>query len=498
MSNLEMSKQVDPVPDKWAVLIGIECYKHPEQPTTTPRYDGRGNNIEYKNLRGCVNDVLAVEQYLVDTIKVDPTQITKLLAPYPGRQYLSQLPASSYCEPTYDNIVNALKVPESAKKGDFVYIHFSGHGARATTVFPELKHGGADAEDQALVPSDITRGGKYLRDLEMGVLLQEMVDAGLVVTVVLDCCHSGGAVRGDDDPELGDIRGISDIYKSNLELDQPKANSRIMDLGSQKSWMDAPKGFVVLAACEEHQKAAEIPVNGNSHGLLTYWLLTILRNSPLDFSSQTLYEQVCAKVQDRNRNQTPYLVGDKDRFFFSKKLRSRVYALKVRKAAVDTRKDLEDRWVHLAGGILHGVVEGSEYAILPLNFDLNKQVEATDVLARVQVTKVMTGQSITAFTRADEKSTVHFVTPDDSMKANFEKDWHQKNGSQTWLSLNREDNRDPFFTISIDDNGIFKISDRAGNFTAAIKNAVRPLPAAAAAVQNDNGIDQFNCAALGS
>jgi hypothetical protein len=123
--------------------------------------------------------------------------------------------------------------------------------------------GGADDEDQALVPSDITRGGAYVRDLETGILLQAMVDAGLIATVVLDCCYSGGAVRGDDDPELGETRGIPEIYKSDPQLDLPGGIDPIMHWGRQPSWMQASQGFVVLAACEEHQKAAEI--TGKDH-----------------------------------------------------------------------------------------------------------------------------------------------------------------------------------------------------------------------------------------
>jgi hypothetical protein len=40
-----------------------------------------------------------------------------------------------------------------------------------------------------------------LRDLEFAKLLEEMVEKELVVTLVLDSCHSGGATRemsGDD------------------------------------------------------------------------------------------------------------------------------------------------------------------------------------------------------------------------------------------------------------------------------------------------------------
>ncbi|KAJ9483612.1 hypothetical protein VN97_g9787 [Penicillium thymicola] len=491
--------QVDSVPEKWAVLIGVEYYEHPEQPTTTPRHDGRCNKIEYRTLLGCVNDVLAAEQYLVDTINVNPRHITKLLAPCPGRKYLSQLPVDSYRDASYDNMVDALKVPEGAKKGDFVYIHFSGHGARATTVFPELKDGGADAVDEALVPSDITRGGNYLRDLEMGFLLQAMVDTGLVVTVVLDCCHSGGAIRGDDDPELGETRGILNIYKSDPKLDLPRTIDSIVHFGRQPSWMQAPQGFVVLAACQELETAKETTDKDYTHGILTYWLLKILRNSLVDISSQALYERICANVQDNSRNQTPYLVGDKDRFFFSKKLRSRVYALAVREVNVEPYKAPIDRSVYLSGGKHHGVEEESEYAILPWGFDLGKRIKDTDILGRVQVKKVMPAKSLALFTLPCEvrwdgivdgcpavlqklpiakKSTVHFITPDENQRDNFKKNWDKLDGDRTWLKLDEEDNSSPFFTISIDDSGNFKIRGRSGNLTAAIENALKPLPAA--------------------
>lgn len=494
--------QVDGVPGKWALLIGVDYYEHPEnpgQPIATPRYDGRGNKIQYKTLSGCVNDVLAVEQYLVDAINVDPKHITKLLAPSPGQKHLSELLVDSYRDASYENIVDALKVPRGAKEGDFMYIHFSGHGARTTTVFPELKDDGADAEDEALVPSDITHGGKYLRDLEIGVLLQAMVDVGLIVTVVLDCCHSGGAIRGDDDPELGETRGIPNIYKSDPKVDLPKTIDSIVQFGRQRSWIQAPQGFVVLAACQKLETAKETNRSDYTHGVFTYWLLEILRNSPLEISSQALYERIRAKVQDNARKQTPYLVGDRDRFFFSKKLRSRVYALSVRTTSVSTSKAPVDRFVHLSGGKVHGVEDRSEYAILPWGFELSKQINEDDILGQVQVKEVMPAMSLALFTsqyavRWEEivdgcpavlqtlpiakKSTVHLVTPDKNLRANFKINWDQLNGDRTWLSLDGEENSRPSFIISIDDSGDFKICDRSDNLTAAMENALRPLPVA--------------------
>ena len=96
---------------------------------------------------------------------------------------------------------------------DLVCVHYSGSGARATTIFGELKKDGT-AENHSLVPSDITHGGKYLRDLELGALLPDIVAKEAALTVVLDCCHSGGAVRWEDDNEnVEGIRGIEDIIR---------------------------------------------------------------------------------------------------------------------------------------------------------------------------------------------------------------------------------------------------------------------------------------------
>src|SRR5262249_49518635 len=74
------------------------------------------------------------------------------------------------------------------------YIHYSGHGGRCPTIVPKVK--GPQGLDESLVPIDIgSPKAQYLRDVEIAKLLRDMDAKGLVVTVVFDSCHSGGATR---------------------------------------------------------------------------------------------------------------------------------------------------------------------------------------------------------------------------------------------------------------------------------------------------------------
>ncbi len=83
-----------------------------------------------------------------------------------------------------------------AKAGNFVYIHYSEHG---TTIgsFNEFSNGATG--DLALVLLEGVTGTnlRYLEGLELANLLRNMVDKGVTVTLILDCCFSG-SVMGDD------------------------------------------------------------------------------------------------------------------------------------------------------------------------------------------------------------------------------------------------------------------------------------------------------------
>ncbi|KAL8312992.1 hypothetical protein RB593_001622 [Gaeumannomyces tritici] len=229
-------------------------------------------------------------------------------------------------DPTYENIVRVLAdVPNYAKENDLVYIHYSGHGGQASTVFAKLKKNNDDI-DHSLLPPDIALVRKYLRDVELGALLQDIVEVGVVLTVVLDCCHSGGAIRGEDDDDdiLEGVRGDDQVYQSNPGEDLPPSKASIEHWGNTAQWMEVPNGLVRDGTVSRH-------------GRLTFWLLDTVRTSPRSLSSAAIYDRVCAKTQNSVPDQTPYLVGDHYRFFFGPKHQSQVYAVPVKTVSIDKR-----------------------------------------------------------------------------------------------------------------------------------------------------------------
>jgi hypothetical protein len=59
-----------------------------------------------------------------------------------------------------------------------------GRGGQVKTVYEDLKY--PNCLDEAIVPCNIHDGARYLRDVGVAELLEEMVQKQLIVTVVLD------------------------------------------------------------------------------------------------------------------------------------------------------------------------------------------------------------------------------------------------------------------------------------------------------------------------
>ena len=365
--------------DFYALLIGIDCYLPNELP------DG----ASYPSLRGCVRDITHVEAFLKRQFNLPSEQIYKLTASnVDGSSEPSESPEQL---PTYENIVGKFKeITEKAQPQNQVYIHYSGHGGRAVTNYPQLK--GTKGIDETLVPTDIGNPkARYLRDIELAALLQTMVDKGLVVTVVLDSCHSGGTTRAGDsairgaDRETVDttprpteslVASAEDLAKTWQDLAEETTRSGKSNI----SFLPGTKGYVMFAACRPSELANEYPFNGKeNNGALTYWLLDSLKNYSPDLTYRVIYDRINAKVHSKFPSQTPMLFGEGNRLVFGSDSASLQYAVTVMQ--VDAAKNPVR--LRLNAGQAQGLSEGAQLAIYPPGTTDFTQEEKQLVIAEI-------------------------------------------------------------------------------------------------------------------
>ncbi|MGK7925791.1 MAG: caspase domain-containing protein [Spirulina sp.] len=281
-------------PRKLALLVGINAYHS-------------------QALDGCLNDIDLQRTLLIHRFGFNPRDI----------QVVADAAA------TRAGILTAFEehLIKQAKPGDVVMYHYSGHGSRIFDPHPIVVEPDGEGLNGTFVPvdSDLPPGypevGGTVQDI-MGHTLFLLMSALRTenVTVVLDSCFSGGAIR------QGKVRsrhGGKNILVSNNEHDY------------QQHWLSrlqmSPEAFVrgyragvakgvVLAATAPNQLARELNINGFYSGLfsylLTYYLWQenshfadifpkILAEIPQKFKQTPNYE---VAVGSRDRRQSPYFI----------------------------------------------------------------------------------------------------------------------------------------------------------------------------------------------
>lgn len=347
-------------PKLYAVLVGVDCYLQGKLP------DGS----YYRSLAGCVNDVLRAERFLREQLGLADEHIFKLTA---SNAQTGQPPEPPEQWPTYENIIDLLKrVTRTAEPGDQVYIHYSGHGGRTPTMFPELK--GEAGSDETLVPTDICRPeARYLRDVELAHMLKTMVDAQLTVTVVLDSCYSGSATRGEGGATVRGItaRGANGVDTTVRPMESCVASKAELlaswrsllpemppDIKPGSGWLPEPSGYVLLAACRAFEGANEYAFGGGpKSGVLTHWLLDSLKQMGPHLTYRMLHSRIVAKVHAMFVQQTPQLQGEADRVVFGGG------HLRPQPAVNVLETDTARQRVRLGAGVAQGVGAGAKFAV---------------------------------------------------------------------------------------------------------------------------------------
>ena len=463
-------------PVLYALVIGCDCYL----PNTT-------EEGTYPSLEGCVRDAENVEAFLRKRAGLTDERLIKLTSTSGSNGKPKEPPEHL---PTYENMVNAFRtIAARAHKNDRVYVHYSGHGGQCPTIVPKLK--GKNGLDESLVPIDIgDPKARYFRDVEMAKLLGELSEKDLIVTVVLDSCHSGGATRAvaraeqrvgvrgvdfvDYQPRPASLVGTPDELAA--AVPPPDQQTRGFEATRGMAASAQASGCVVLAACRPNELAREYPFDGaNTVGALTYWFLTTVGAGPDDLSFRTVYDVVLARIHGQFEAQTPMLLGDADRTILAGIAVESSPIVPVNAVSTDGKT------ITLGSGQAGLVRIDDEYAIYPPGADLADQSVRT-ALAQVKSVgaststaqvakllgsrKVMVGDGALALGVAQQLVRKVRTTPADkapAKAADYLKQVAQAINGETWIKLAGADaDRADYVITTSEDGKKFVMCDAGG------------------------------------
>lgn len=273
-----------------AVLIGINKYNPsslqrteieksgPQHTFIRPKVPGGWSKTRFDNLSGAVNDVRLIEAILRS---MDFTEFDELLD--------QQATADAILSTLYRDLV------EQSRPGDMRFVYYSGHGSVAN-------NRATGGQDETLVPADHWRDVPDVRDKELSRILYAAGKKGVVVTIVVDSCHSGSLSRGSRSA-AGQIKTAAGAFVPIEVYDPP-------DLDSKTGKPIDPKdvGVLYFAATQRYEEAFEYLTDGGLHGAFTWALREALIQGPRQ-RAEVVFERTLAHLEAEGRLQHPVLDG---------------------------------------------------------------------------------------------------------------------------------------------------------------------------------------------
>jgi hypothetical protein len=255
----------------YALIVGINEYPSPNE------------------LEGCVNDSVAIEEYLQanynQTYEYN-LSIQKLLNK----------------DATRENIIDGFRnFLGKAVDGDVCLFYYTGHGAfmnAPTNLYT------SDSKCQTLVCyfDDIANRDDLI-DKELGSLVYEITNTkNIHFVAITDCCHSGTMFKNVDtrdkmyrDANTAEARQLKDFIGYN---EANKKEGKIF-------FNDA--AYIHIGACSSEEKAIETTIGNNRHGVLTSSIIKTLTDFNGNISYTDLVQQAYLFIRQYTKSQHPRL-----------------------------------------------------------------------------------------------------------------------------------------------------------------------------------------------
>ena len=350
----------------YALLVGIDEYVSPVPP-----------------LKGCVNDITAVKEYLEGRLVTDGYQLHL-------RTLFNQ-------EATRQAIIDGFRQHLcQASSEDVAFFYYAGHGSREESpeAFWILE---PDRLDETLVCYDSRRPGSWdLADKELAKLIAEVAEKNPHIAIIMDCCHSGSGTRGDLEGETAVRKAPIDRRKRPLEsfifsLAQADQLSGTRTPQEDPTGWTLPRGkHIFLAACRDSELAKEYTGDGQRRGAFSYFLLDTLKKTNGSLTYRDLFKRTNALIRSFVAAQSPQIeateLKDLDQPFLGG-----VLAPRTPYFTVSHHKDHE--WV-IDGGAVHGIPQPSggqttELALFPFDRPSEQLRQLKAAIGEAEVIEVM-------------------------------------------------------------------------------------------------------------
>ena len=321
-------------------------------------------------LKGPKNDEVLVRDYLLNAapVKFAPQNVVAL-----GSGDGLELA-------THKAILDHLaEIAQKARPGDFVYLHFSGHGSQQPAKVDANEPDGRDevflAADTEMAPKDNpTYMPNVLTDDEIGAGLKAIRKAGAFVWVVFDNCHSGTATRGaPDEADVAERKiepadmGIPDSAFAAPAEEESDTRAVPMAAASSDDAGDADEGGLVAFFAAQStettpERGFDVPQPDGTvakvpYGVFTYTIFSTLAKNPGATYRQVAQSVLASYAADNVLKPTPLFEGQLDAPVFGN---TEAAAAAQWPTVVGGKGDLT-----ISAGQLHGLDVGTKLLVLP-------------------------------------------------------------------------------------------------------------------------------------
>jgi Caspase domain len=366
----------------YALLVGIDEY--PQGITS---------------LQGCVNDINAIESYLMTRINAQTYQLhpKKLLNQEATRQAMIDGFENHLCQ---------------AGSDDIAFFYYCGHGSQEPAP-EEFLPIAPDLQLETLVCYDSRlHGGFDLADKELAYLLAKVAQKNPQIVLIADSCHSGSSFR-DTEPPAGvrqtsgsqNARAMEDFIFSDAMGEVADRLTPQQEPPKRSGWQFSTGDHILFSGCLDSELAKEYVAK--KRGAFSYFLLDTLESATGSLTYREVFDRTKALVRARFHDQSPQLEATQPEFWEQPFLGFNGDAAitdrqRYASFSCENPNDSQPRWI-INQGSIHSLPQGMTNE--PIRFTLYEQGQPDVAVGEVEVIAVLPEKSIVKFIKTPENIT---------------------------------------------------------------------------------------------